>query len=108
LVQEGTIGLMIAARRYDPNRGNRFTTYAFYWVRQSMQRGLHNQCNLIRWPVWVAAKLISAHLDGTEEGLSAGEKPVLYMRWRLANLAFHAPGCLERTIRGEICSGVRD
>ena len=76
LVQEGCTGLLIAAKRFDPNRGFRFTTYAFYWVRQAMYRALHNQCNLIRWPVYRAAALIPALLQRKEEGLRPGEKQV--------------------------------
>jgi RNA polymerase sigma factor (sigma-70 family) len=87
LVQEGCIGLMIAAKRYEPERGNRFTTYAFQWIRQTMYRGMHNQCNLIRWPVWRAVKLIPASFRGDEEGLSAGEKPVRFMPWNFTRMS---------------------
>ncbi len=101
LVQEGTIGLMTAARRFDPNLGNRFTTYAFYWVRQAMLRGLHNSCNLIRWPVWIAPKLIAACLDGTEDGLAPGEKPVAIVPWRLCLVSLCAADPIESLVMQE-------
>jgi hypothetical protein len=76
LVQEGCTGLMIAAWRFDPTRGNRFTTMAFNWIRQAMYRGMHNQCNLIRWPVHRAEKLLPALIARREDGLKPGERPV--------------------------------
>lgn len=77
MVQEGVIGLLIAARRYKPDLGHRFSTYAFHWVRQTMMRALHNKCNLIRWPDWRAPELITANLKGEDEGFGAGERAVL-------------------------------
>ncbi len=84
LVEEGILGLMTAARKFDSDRGTRFTTYAYYWVRQKMFRALHNQCNAIRWPVWKAPELISACLKGKTEGLTPGEKPVVNALWDLS------------------------
>jgi RNA polymerase primary sigma factor len=107
LVQEGVIGLMTAAKRFDPALGNRFTTYAFHWVRQSMFRGLHNGCNLIRWPVWIAPKLITACIHSNEEGLSAGEKPVACVPWRLALVSLQAVDPLESAMMQETKAAVR-
>jgi RNA polymerase sigma factor (sigma-70 family) len=84
LVQDGAIGLMTAARRFEPTLGNRFSTYAFYWIRQALFRGLYNSCNLIRWPVWISPKLITASLEGKKDGLKPGEIPVAYVPWNLS------------------------
>jgi RNA polymerase nonessential primary-like sigma factor len=103
LVQEGCTGLMIAARRFDPNRGFRFTTYAFHWVKQTMYRALYNQCNLIRWPVYRAVALLPALIEGREDGLKPGEKPVrsfesnIHKRLWMLSLACENP--IDSTVR---------
>ncbi|GIV05469.1 MAG: RNA polymerase sigma factor SigA [Fimbriimonadales bacterium] len=50
LIQEGNLGLMRAATQYDPKRGNRFSTYATWWIRQAISRALQEQAALIRVP----------------------------------------------------------
>ena len=51
MVSEGNIGLMEAAKRYDPERGAKFSTYAAFWIRQKITRALCNHGRLIRLPV---------------------------------------------------------
>jgi RNA polymerase sigma factor (sigma-70 family) len=51
LVQEGNIGLMTAAERFEPSKGFRFLTYATWWIRQGIGRALQNHKSLIRMPV---------------------------------------------------------
>lgn len=51
LIQEGTLGLIRAADRYDWRRGCRFSTYAMWWIRQAVQRGIHRSSGTIRLPV---------------------------------------------------------
>ncbi|MFP3869921.1 MAG: RNA polymerase sigma factor RpoD/SigA [Syntrophobacteria bacterium] len=53
LIQEGNLGLMKAAMRYDYARGTRFSTYASWWVRQGMMRALYDKTRTIRIPVYV-------------------------------------------------------
>ncbi len=57
LVQEGAIGLMQAADRYDPDRGFRFSTYATHWIRQAIGRAIDNKAKSIRLPAHVAQSL---------------------------------------------------
>lgn len=51
IVQEGNIGLMRAAKSFDPNMGYKFSTYATWWIRQAMQRAVMNDSNTVRIPV---------------------------------------------------------
>lgn len=59
LVEEGNLGLMHAVDKFDPERGFRFSTYATWWIRQSIERGLMNQVRTIRLPVHVVKELNS-------------------------------------------------
>jgi RNA polymerase primary sigma factor len=56
LVQEGFIGLMRAADKYDPARGNRFSTMAVPWIRQALQRAVANHGRVVRLPVHLQQK----------------------------------------------------
>lgn len=57
LVNEGNLGVIEAARRFDPGRGTRFLTYAVWWIRRSMLRALARQASLVHVPAYQMQKL---------------------------------------------------
>jgi RNA polymerase primary sigma factor len=75
LVQDGNVGLMRAVDRYNHRTGNRFSTYASWWIRQAVTRSLSNQSRVIRIPVYIGARIREMVRVAQRLEMAHGEQP---------------------------------
>jgi RNA polymerase primary sigma factor len=76
LIQMGYIGLLRAIEKFDLSKNNSFSTYALYWIKQSMTREISNKTNSIRIPVYMVEQMLKLKKfeEELEEGISEEEK----------------------------------
>lgn len=77
LIEEGNIGLIKSVERFKAAKGCKFSTYATYWIRQSIERAIANQANIVRLPIHITSDISKVSRASRDLNMTLGREPTI-------------------------------